>query len=143
MSQANATSAPPVPEPARPSPKISLGSWAFSFGPFEQNPWDFDRFCEYAATRGYDGVEINGFRPHPHDSDASPSSLKDLGNRIAGLGLGISGYAPDLRSTPPAEVTESEYLKRIASISTFCEALGISTVRVDTVTPPSGPVDVG
>ena len=25
-------------------PRFSLGSWAFSFGPFEKDPWDFDRF---------------------------------------------------------------------------------------------------
>jgi Sugar phosphate isomerases/epimerases len=119
-------------------PKISLGSWAFSFGPFEKNPWGFDRVCEYAAANGYDGVEINGFRPHPHDEDFTSTSVADLRSRIAGLGLGISGYAPDLRTTPPAEVPEAVYLARMASIAKFCEAMEISTVRVDTITRPTG-----
>ena len=41
-------------------PKFSIGSWAFSFGPFESNPWSFQKFMEYAAEAGYDGIEING-----------------------------------------------------------------------------------
>ena len=47
-------------------PKISLGSWAFSFGPFTDNPWSFADVIRYAADAGYDSVEINGFQPHPH-----------------------------------------------------------------------------
>ena len=31
-------------------PKLSLGSWAFSFGPFASAPWSFDRLCAYAAS---------------------------------------------------------------------------------------------
>ena len=50
-------------------PKISLGSWAFSFGPFESDPWSFSQVSEYASEAGYDGIEINGFRPHPHPDD--------------------------------------------------------------------------
>ena len=43
-------------------PKISLGSWAFSFGPFENAPWTFSEVSRYCAETGYDGIEINGFR---------------------------------------------------------------------------------
>ena len=49
--------------------RISIGTWAFAFGPYAANPWSFERVCEYAATAGYDGVEINGFHPHPHPDD--------------------------------------------------------------------------
>ena len=119
------------------APQLSLGSWAFSFGPFESEPWGFERFCEYAAAKGYDGVEINGFRPHPHDQDRAGAD--SLGPLLQSLDLQVSGYAPDLRGTPPAEVTTSEYLARMRSIANFCEQLGIATVRVDTITPPSGP----
>ena len=50
-------------------PKLSLGSWAFAFGPFENDPWPFSRVLEFVAQAGYDGVEINGFPPHPHPDD--------------------------------------------------------------------------
>ena len=118
-------------------PKLSLGSWAFSFGPFESEPWAFERFCEYAADSGYDGVEINGFRPHPHDQDIARTD--SLGPLLQSLGLRVSGYAPDLRGTPPAEVSTDDYLTRIRSIARFCSQLDIATVRVDTITPPAGP----
>jgi sugar phosphate isomerase/epimerase len=45
------------------NPKLSLGSWAFSFGPFSENPWPFSSVLQFIADAGYDGVEINGFRP--------------------------------------------------------------------------------
>ena len=59
-------------------PRFSLGSWAFSFGPFENDPWDFDRFLAYAAEAGYDGIEINGFRPHPHPDDFGDDAKKAI-----------------------------------------------------------------
>ena len=40
------------------TPKFSFGSWAFSFGPFADDPWSFDRFVDYAVDAGYDGIEI-------------------------------------------------------------------------------------
>jgi sugar phosphate isomerase/epimerase len=123
-------------------PQISLGSWAFSFGPFEKDPWSFDRFAKYAAKHRYDGVEINGFRPHPHDEDYSALAARDLSARLAADGLGVSGYAPDLRSTPPGEVSLDDYLSRISSVARFCEAAGITTVRVDTITGPGGPTGI-
>ncbi|MFT7486685.1 MAG: sugar phosphate isomerase/epimerase [Candidatus Paceibacteria bacterium] len=118
-------------------PRFSLGSWAFSFGPFEQDPWDFDRFLEYAAKAGYDGVEINGFQPHPHPDDyQTAEACAALKARINGLGLGISGYAPDFRSVPPAEVETEEYLALLNKVLVFCERMGIETLRVDSVSPP-------
>ena len=120
-------------------PRFSLGSWAFSFGPFEQDPWDFDRFLEYAARVGYDGVEINGFQPHPHPDDyATVAVCTELKARIDGLGLGISGYAPDFRSVPPAEVEPELYNAQLSKVLTFCERMDIATLRVDSVSPPVG-----
>ncbi|WP_285115487.1 sugar phosphate isomerase/epimerase family protein [Leifsonia sp. fls2-241-R2A-40a] len=123
-------------------PKVSIGSWAFSFGPYESHPWSFDRFADFAADAGYDGVEINGFRPHPHEDDYTAAEAEGLRIRLADKGLGISGFAPDLRSTPPAEVEEAVYLARIDRIADFVRAAEIRTVRVDTITPPTGPVSV-
>lgn len=118
-------------------PRFSLGSWAFSFGPFESAPWGFDRFLDYAADAGYDGVEINGFQPHPHPDDyATPEACRELKARMDGLGLGISGYAPDFRSVPPAEVGPSAYNAELKKVLDFCERLSITTLRVDSVSPP-------
>ena len=117
--------------------KISFGSWAFSFGPFADDPWPFDRLCDYAARAGYDGVEINGFRPHPHHHDyADDQSCARLRASIHDAGLGISGYAPDFTRVPPAEAPLDDYLTEIDATRAFCERMGISLLRTDTVSPP-------
>ena len=71
-------------------PKISLGSWAFSFGPFENAPWTFSEVSRYCAETGFDGIEINGFRPHPHPDDFdTPSKCTELKNELENFGLGM------------------------------------------------------
>lgn len=121
--------------------RLAFGSWAFAFGPFAADPWPFDRLCRYAAAAGYDGVEINGFRPHPHDEDYdTDATCAGLSAWLADLGLGVSGYAPDFTSVPPAEVPLGDYLKRLDSVLAFCRRMGITTLRTDTVSPP-GPAD--
>jgi sugar phosphate isomerase/epimerase len=117
--------------------KISLGSWAFTFGPFEEDPWPFSKVLKYTSDAGYEGIEINGFRPHPHPEDYdSPSKCSKLKREIADLGLGISGYAPDFHAVPPALVDRQLYLDMIRKCLHFCTACGIRTLRVDTVSPP-------
>lgn len=125
--------------PSHSIPRVSIGSWAFSFGPYADHPWSFEKFTDYAAEHGYDGVEINGFRPHPYDADYTNVEATNLAKSIRERGLSVSGFAPDLRTTPPAEVDANTYLKRIESIAQFCVAAEIDLVRVDTITPPGGP----
>lgn len=118
------------------SPRYALGTWAFSFGPFAHDPWSFERVCRYTADAGYHGIEINGFRPHPHPADfATPKKCRELANFVDGLGLGIAAYAPDFSQVPPATETGA-YLDRLREAVRFCERLDIRILRVDTVTPP-------
>jgi len=118
-------------------PKISLGSWAFSFGPFESDPWSFSQVSEYASKSGYDGIEINGFRPHPHPDDYdSDTKCKELLKFLSDLDLGISAYAPDFRAVPPAEVSSDAYIEELSKMLRFCNRMNIHLLRVDTVSPP-------
>ncbi|OMF26722.1 hypothetical protein BK133_19975 [Paenibacillus sp. FSL H8-0548] len=120
------------------NPKISIGSWAFAFGPFAQSPWPFTRILQYAQQAGYDGIEINGFAPHPTpELYPTASSRQALLEEIQSYGLGISGYAPDFSSAPPDRCKQADYLELLRSYITFCTDLGIDTIRVDTVSPPS------
>lgn len=119
------------------NPKISIGSWAFAFGPFAENPWSFSKILKYASEAGYDGVEINGFLPHPvPDLYDSPAKRKELLKEIESYGLGISGYAPDFTKVPPAIVESSQYLNLLQKYIEFCRDLNIKTIRVDTISPP-------
>jgi sugar phosphate isomerase/epimerase len=119
-------------------PLVSVGSWAFAFGPYEPHPWSFEKVCRYAAEAGYDGVEINGFRPHPHPDDfVDGEGLKELSSLLSGFGLGVSGYAPDYRRFPPARVPTKVYTEEIDKARAVCEALEIPVLRVDTILDPA------
>ncbi|MBB6670691.1 sugar phosphate isomerase/epimerase family protein [Cohnella nanjingensis] len=120
------------------NPKLSIGSWAFAFGPFAASPWSFERILAYAAEAGYDGVEINGFSPHPTpDSYPSRESRVALLEEIRSHGLGISGYAPDFTAAPPDRCEPERYLALFRRYLAFAADLGIGTLRVDTVSPPA------
>ena len=88
-------------------PRVSIGSWAFAFGPYASHPWSFSQVCGFVAKAGYDGVEINGFRPHPHFDDfLGRTNVEVLKTEIADFGLGVSAYAPDFHHVPPARVVK-------------------------------------
>lgn len=123
------------------APRLSFGSWAFAFGPFESHPWPIDRIARYLVDAGYDGIELNGFRPHPHHDDhPDAASVEPLRSLLDDLGLGISGYAPDFHAVPPADVASEDYLATVDATLRMCRLLGVSTLRTDTVSPP-GPFD--
>jgi sugar phosphate isomerase/epimerase len=118
-------------------PKLALGSWAFTFGPFAADPWPFAQVLDFVAEAGYDGLEINGFRPHPHPGDYdTPAKCQALVRDIEARGLGISGYAPSFVEVPPAEAETRAYLNVLRQSLDFCSRCGISRLRVDTVSPP-------
>ena len=118
-------------------PNISIGSWAFAFGPYQEHPWSLERVCEFASTAGYDGVEVNGFRPHPFYGDfVGGEGIEDVRALIRGHGLGISAYAPNFHHVPPPTVASETYLDEIDKARAFCELLGATMLRVDTVIGP-------
>ena len=118
-------------------PKLSIGSWAFAFGPFEHEPWSFSRVLSYAREAGYSGVEVNGFLPHPvPDVYDTVSKRKELLGEIHSHGLGVSAYAPDFRHAPPAAASKESYLELLKNYLDFTVDLGTKILRVDTVTSP-------
>jgi sugar phosphate isomerase/epimerase len=117
--------------------KIAIGSWAFSFGPFENKPWSFEDVCNYAAENGYDGIEINGFKPHPHpDVYNTDEKCAELKSYIENLGLGISAFAADFRTVPPAKVDQEAFLSEVRKCLDLCKRMNIDILRVDTISPP-------
>lgn len=119
------------------TPKFSIGSWAFLFGPFENHPWSFDRSLAFTANSGYDGIEISGFHPHPHPNLYNTrEKCLELKKKIEDLGLGISGFAPDFRDVPPAVIHPQLYLDTLDGCIRFCNYMEIDALRVDSVSPP-------
>ncbi|MDE3196999.1 MAG: sugar phosphate isomerase/epimerase [Acidobacteriota bacterium] len=118
--------------------KISLGSWAFSFGPWASNPIPFDAVLTRLAEAGYDGVDVSGFPPHA-SLDAYPTgqSRRELARTIRDRGLGISGYAADFSCVnPTAPGNESRYLDLVRRNIEMCAAIGSPALRVDSVAAP-------
>ena len=49
--------------------RISIGSWAYTIGPYADHPIDFDTVCRKLSELGFDGVELGGFPPQPNPTD--------------------------------------------------------------------------
>jgi hypothetical protein len=76
--------------------KISMGSWAFSFGPYSDQPVPFEDTVRRLSEAGYDGIEICGFPPHVTVENYPDSeSRKELVNFLQTSKLGF----PAIRQT--------------------------------------------
>jgi len=123
--------------------KISIGSWAYAFGPYQSNPVPFDAVVKRLGELKYDGVEIGAFKPHIHPddypTDADRKKVKDL---IAKCGLRVSGLAADFWGEKgpgtDAAAKDDYYLKLFEKNLKLATDLGAPSIRVDTVNGPDG-----
>jgi sugar phosphate isomerase/epimerase len=118
--------------------KISLGSWAFSFGPWASDPVPFEAVVKRLSAAGYDGIDVCGFPPHVTlESYATKESRAALVRFLADHGLGVSGYPGDFSSVnPTAEGNETRYLDLLKRNVEMCADIGSPSLRVDTVAAP-------
>ena len=118
--------------------KISLGSWAFAFGPYSDHPVSFEDTVKKLSAAGYDGVEVCGFPPHVTlDKYPDSASRARLLRFIREHGLGVSGYAADFSScAPTAKENRGRYLELFRRNVELCRDLEIPGIRVDSVVGP-------
>jgi sugar phosphate isomerase/epimerase len=118
--------------------KISLGSWAFTFGPYSDRPVALEDVLQEAGAVGYDGVELSGFPPHATlEAMSSPSRRQELLARLESCGVTASGYVPDLTSVNPvAETNRGRYLDLFRRCLDVAVGLKCPSIRVDTVAAP-------
>jgi sugar phosphate isomerase/epimerase len=132
------------------SKRSSIGSWAYTIGPYAANPIDFDTVLSTLKRLGFDGVELGAFPPHPNPGNpggpdegwggALPSKTEreELKARMAALGLGFSGIAANLWGEKLINTDDpSKYIHEFKRNSEFAKDLGIGGVRVDCVQPPT------
>jgi len=121
------------------SKKISIGSWAYVFGPYWDNPIPFEKVAQRVSELHFDGIEVIGFRPHPHPDDyASNSHRQDLRALLSGLKLEVSGYAPDFTAHSLIKSDDhSGYLKTFEKNLNFARDLEMPVLRVDSIDPPT------
>jgi sugar phosphate isomerase/epimerase len=118
--------------------RVSLGSWAFSFGPYADHPVSFEQAVERLAQAGYDGIEISGFAPHISlDRYPTPESRRAVARLLGDCGLGVSGYSPDLTEVNPCgEGSRTRYLDLFRRYLDLCADLSIPMIRVDSGSAP-------
>ncbi len=121
--------------------KLSIGSWAYTFGPYTDHPIPFDTVCETLGKLKFDGVEVGAFRPHIHPDDYPMKKDRDAVKALMEKnGLGISGIAADFWSSPGPGTDEAEkndaYFNLFKKNLQLALDLGAKMIRVDTVAPP-------
>ena len=119
--------------------RISIGTWAYSIGPYANNPVPFDEVVDRLAELKFDGVELGGFPPHPNPDDLpTRESRQAVTERVRSRGLEWSGLAANLWGEKEFILSgdNSHYLQEFRKNVKFCNDLGIETIRVDTVHPP-------
>ena len=118
--------------------KISLGSWAFSFGPYSDHPIPFEKTVKRLSEAGYDGIEICGFPPHiTLDQYPTKAKRQELVRFLDDHKLKVSGYAADFTSVnPTAAENRQKYLDLFARLTEVCVDIGSPSIRVDSIAAP-------
>lgn len=130
--------------------KISIGSWAYTIGPWAAHPVPFDTVIGKLKELRFDGVELGAFPPHPNpgnpngpDSEwpgAMPERAQraELRARMKEAGLEFSGIAANLWGEKLINTDDpSKYIQEFRRNAEFAADLEIPVVRVDTVQPPT------
>lgn len=118
--------------------RISIGTWAYSIGPYAECPVPFAEVVSKLAELKFDGLELGGFGVHPN-----PDLQKTKDERAAvralweSRGMGCSGLAADLWSERLLTAADNaSYLATFRKNLDFCNDLGIDVIRVDTTEDP-------
>ena len=113
--------------------RISIGSWAYTIGPYEDKPVDFDTVCTRLKDLGFDGVELGGFPPHPNPDDMPEASQRqEVVAKMNDWGLSFSGLAANLWGEQLVNTTDqTKYIEEFTKNCAFCRDLGIKGIRVD------------
>ncbi len=118
---------------------ISIGSWAYSIGPYADKPIPWEEVITTLKSLGFQGVELGGFPPHPNPDDMPDKEQRDAcKEQLAQVGLGFSGLAANLWDEHLIDTEDTtDYLDCFRKNLDFCVDLGIQGIRVDTVQPPT------
>lgn len=130
--------------------RVSIGTWAYTIGPYASNPVPFETVCGKLKEFGFDGVELGAFPPHPNPGNPNgpdagwPGALPEKSRRaelrakVAECGLGFSGVAANLWGEQLINTADpSKYIQEFRRNAEFAEDLGIGGIRVDSVQPPT------
>jgi len=132
------------------SKRTSIGSWAYTIGPYAKDPIDFQTVGRKLKDIGFDGVELGAFPPHPNPGNPNgpdsewPGAMPEKSRRdelkaqMKEWGLAFSGIAANLWGEKLINTDDqSKYIAEFRKNSEFSKDLGIQGIRVDCVQPPT------
>jgi sugar phosphate isomerase/epimerase len=119
--------------------RISIGTWAYSIGPYADNPVPWDEVVSKLKTLGFDGLELGGFSIHPNPDNMPTKEQRERCKQdLADAGLAFSGLAANLWGEKLINTEDtSHYIDEFRKNLQFCVDLGIPGIRVDAVQPPT------
>ncbi|MBW7864258.1 MAG: sugar phosphate isomerase/epimerase [Candidatus Hydrogenedens sp.] len=119
--------------------KISIGTWAYSIGPYADNPVPWGEILVKLGELGFDGVELGGFGIHPNPDNMPTKAEREACKQgVADAGLAFSGLAANLWGEHLIDSEDNtHYLEEFRKNLEFCVDLGIPGIRVDAVQPPT------
>ncbi len=119
--------------------RISIGTWAYTIGPYAASPVPFDEVLQRLAAIRFDGLDLGSFAPHPTPANCpTKADRQDLRQRLADRGLAFAAIAPDLWSLQLINTdSNAAYLHHVRENLQFAADLGIDCFRIDTVQPPT------
>lgn len=119
--------------------KVSIGSWAYVFGPYEDDPVPLDTVMEELNKMNFDGISLAGFKPHAHLEDyETKADKKRLLKMLKDNNLEVAEYVPDFWGLNPLTQTD-EYKDLFERNLQFMVDCGFEMMRVDTGTEPKLP----
>lgn len=120
------------------SKRISIGTWAYTIGPYADKPIPFTEVVEKLHSLGFNGLELGGFGIHPNpDLQKTKDERAEARALWESRGMGCSGLAADLWCEKLITAPDkSSYLATFRKNLTFCNDLGIDVIRVDTTEDP-------
>lgn len=116
--------------------KISIGSWAYTFGPYETHPVALEDVIDGLSKMKFDGISLGGFKPHAHfDLYPTAEDRARLVDMIRDHSLEVVEYSPDVNIFSP--ITQQEdYLKLLAKFVDFMSLCGFRIIRLDSGIAP-------
>jgi len=116
--------------------KISIGSWAYVFGAFAEDPILLPQLCEKLSELGFDGISMGGFKPHAHpDLYNTPEKRAELKKLLKDYSLEVADYAADTWSADSIKQNK-EWLALYDNSLKFMSEMGWGMIRIDSGAPP-------
>ena len=119
--------------------KISIGSWAYAIGPYEEDPVPWDEVTSKLKDLGFDGVELGGFSVHPSpETHPTKEGRQRMKADLTAKGLEFSGFVPNLWGEHLIDTEDpTDYLNAFREGLEFATDIGVAGIRVDCVQPPT------